>query len=117
LEAHLHCQAKSLSDARAVVSQMRTVLAHERERGGIGALAKGAGLSRRTLQRRLQVRGGSFRSLRDELRRDQAIELLRDPIVTCEAVAAALGFSEPSAFHRAFMRWTGRSPGEFRKRP
>jgi AraC-like DNA-binding protein len=115
LESHLHCQAKGLSDARAVASQMRTVLARERERGGIGALAKGAGLSRRTLQRRLRVRGGSYRSLSDELRRNQAIELLRDPNATCEAVAAALGFSEPSAFNRAFKRWTGKSPGEFRK--
>lgn len=70
-----------------------------------------------TLRRRLQEEGTSYRRLKDAVRRDAAISSLaagREPIAE---LAARLGFSEDTAFHRAFRRWTGTTPGAYRLRP
>ncbi|MFD7665231.1 AraC family transcriptional regulator [Streptomyces sp. NPDC059788] len=70
-----------------------------------------------TLRRRLQEEGTSYRRLKDAVRRDAAISSLtagREPIA---ALAARLGFSEDTAFHRAFRRWTGTTPGAYRPQP
>jgi AraC-like DNA-binding protein len=66
-------------------------------------------ISRRTLQRELERRGTSYKLLFDEARRARAATLL-DQHLTVAEVAERLGFSEPSAFFRAFRRWTGGSP-------
>lgn len=71
-------------------------------------------LSPATLRRRLQREGTSFQRLKDAVRRDAAIAGLaggREPIAE---LAARLGFSEDTAFHRAFRRWTGTTPGAYR---
>jgi len=71
-------------------------------------------MSARTLRRRLESEGTSYQRIKDKARRDRAISLLRHPgLPVCE-VAEALGFSDPSAFHRSFKKWTGQSPGSFR---
>ncbi|MCB1954270.1 MAG: AraC family transcriptional regulator [Rhodocyclaceae bacterium] len=67
-----------------------------------------------TLRRRLAEEGHSFQGLKDALRRDQAIELLAREDNHIHDIAYALGFAEPSAFHRAFRKWTGASPGAYR---
>ncbi len=67
-----------------------------------------------TLRRRLHDEGQGFRSIRDDLRRDAAIEYLSRPDLTLPAIATLLGFSEASTFHRAFKHWTGVAPGEYR---
>jgi len=53
--------------------------------------------------------------MRDSARREAALELVIHPLSKLDAVAGELGFSEYSAFHRAFRRWTGFSPTEFRE--
>jgi AraC-like DNA-binding protein len=70
-----------------------------------------------TLRRRLDDEGNSYRAIRDELRRDLAISLLSDSEKSIMDIAAALGFAEASAFHRAFRKWTGARPGEYRRLP
>ena len=77
------------------------------------AFAAGLGLAPATLRRRLRADGQSFAALKDELRRVQAERLLRQG-QSVAGIAAALGYSEPSAFHRAFVKWTGQSPGAWR---
>lgn len=72
-------------------------------------------LSVRTLQRRLARSGQSFRGLLQELRFARAIERMQDPTVKLIDVAFDLGFSDPAHFTRAFRRWTGVSPREFRR--
>ncbi|MBL8428477.1 MAG: AraC family transcriptional regulator [Dechloromonas sp.] len=67
-----------------------------------------------TLRRRLDDEGQSYRSILDDLRRDLAITLLSDTQQGISEIAEALGFAEPSAFHRAFKKWTGARPGEYR---
>lgn len=73
--------------------------------------------SEQTLRRQLREEGTSFSDIRDELRRDTAIRTLAgdgERAESVEALAARLGFSEASAFHRAFRRWTGATPGAYR---
>lgn len=74
------------------------------------------GLSARTLDRRLAAEGTSFRDVLDGVRRELAEQLLRDPRVTTGEIAFQLGYSESTAFHRSFKRWTGLTPREFRRR-
>jgi AraC-like DNA-binding protein len=69
----------------------------------------------KTLVRRLQIEGTSFRRLLDELRLQLAERYLRQPGLTTEEVAFLLGYSEKSAFNRAFRRWTGRPPLSYRE--
>lgn len=68
-----------------------------------------------TLRRRLRLDGTSFRAIKDQLRRDMALTLLSQGQANVADVSAELGFAEPSAFHRAFRKWTGARPGEFQR--
>lgn len=68
-----------------------------------------------TLRRRLHEEGASYQEIKDQLRRDLAISYLSDSDRSVADIALELGFSERSAFHRAFQKWTGASPGEFRR--
>ena len=68
-----------------------------------------------TLQRRLQAEGLNYQRLKDEFRRDIAIDLLSVDQLTVAEVAGRTGFQETSAFSRAFKKWTGVSPGAYRR--
>lgn len=68
-----------------------------------------------TLRRRLRDEGQGYQSIKDDLRRDVAIEYLGQSELTLLDIANRLGFSEASTFHRAFKGWTGVSPGAYRK--
>jgi AraC-like DNA-binding protein len=70
----------------------------------------------RTLQRRLKDQGVEFKGLVDETRRLFALTYLRDPGNTLAEIAYLLGYSEVSAFNRAFRRWTGSTPSDYRRR-
>ncbi|MNL65735.1 HTH-type transcriptional regulator VirS [compost metagenome] len=72
-------------------------------------------MSNSTLQRRLQAEGTHYQNLKDDLRRDMAIDLLSRGDMTVTDVAAETGFQETSAFHRAFKKWTGVNPGAYRR--
>jgi AraC-like DNA-binding protein len=71
-------------------------------------------MTTRTLRRKLDEEGTSFRRLVGELRMEVAVKYLRDTELTVDDIAYSLGFSEATIFRRAFRRWTGRSPREFR---
>jgi AraC-like DNA-binding protein len=75
-------------------------------------VARQLGCSRQTLYRRLKAEGLTFEQLLDGVRRRVSLQLLGEgrPI---KEIAYRVGFSEPSAFSRAFKRWTGSSPGKF----
>jgi AraC-like DNA-binding protein len=72
------------------------------------------GIGARTLQRQLKQRAVSFSKLADDTRRQFSLRYLRDPENTLSEVSYLLGYSEVSAFNRAFRRWTGSTPSEFR---
>lgn len=68
----------------------------------------------RTLNRRLKEEGTSFQDIKDALRRDIAIRALQQGTDSIEQIAFDTGFSAPSNFHRAFHKWTNRTPGSYR---
>jgi AraC-like DNA-binding protein len=79
------------------------------------AISQQLGTSPRTLQRKLKEEGTTHQDLLDEIRRDLSKRYLSEPQMAICEVAYLLGFSEPSAFHRAFRRWTGITPREYRR--
>jgi AraC-like DNA-binding protein len=72
-------------------------------------------MSARTLERRLKDRGVVYKTLVDDMRRRFALDYLRDRRHTVTEVAFLLGYSEVSAFNRAFRRWTGSTPSDYRE--
>ncbi len=98
-----------------LVDQVRRALATalRDDDAQLSGVAKRLGLTARSLQRRLQDEGASFQTLRDETRRALADRYLGEGLSLAE-ISFLLGFSEPSAFFRAFKRWTGLTPIERR---
>lgn len=78
-------------------------------------LASQLNCSPQTLRRRLREQGSSVQAIKDQMRREQAIHLLGRPELSIQEIAEQLGFSEASAFHRAFRRWTHLTPGAYRE--
>ena len=78
-------------------------------------IAQALHVSTRSLQRRLAEAGSSYKELLDETRRALATSYLRDRSYSVSEVTYLLGFSDTSSFSRAFRRWTGESPTDFRK--
>ena len=76
----------------------------------MGEVARDLGVSRHTLYRRLKAEGATFETVLDGLRHRLALRLVRDQGLSVKEAAWRLGFSDPTAFSRAFKRWTGTSP-------
>ena len=73
-------------------------------------------LSERTLQRRLQSEGTNLREVIDVVRKRRALQCIADPSLSLSEVSWRLGFSQFTAFARAYKRWTGEAPGLARSR-
>ncbi|WP_101758006.1 AraC family transcriptional regulator [Oceanicoccus sp. KOV_DT_Chl] len=71
--------------------------------------------SQKTLRRKLNREGTSFQDLKDQLRKDIAIDKLMNEHISLESIADELGFSDKNTFARAFKRWTDLSPGRYRE--
>ncbi|AUM13433.1 AraC family transcriptional regulator [Ketobacter alkanivorans] len=82
----------------------------------LDSVANGLNTPTRSLQHQLEQSGTSFRQLLDNTRAELARHYLDDPDMALVDVAFLLGFSEQSPFTKAFKRWTGETPGEYRKR-
>lgn len=118
LEEHARVLARRVpvapSGFPAEVQKM--IAAAPAEGGSVENVARALHVSMRTLQRRLVASGTTFREVSDAVRSQLAEGYLADPAVSIAEVAFLLGFSEQSSFNRAFRRWTGVSPGRWRKR-
>lgn len=82
-------------------------------RADMGQVARALGMSVRSLRRRLDVENKTFQAIANEAHSAIAKQLLRDKQRTIQEVAYEMGFSDASAFHRAFKRWTGITPRSF----
>lgn len=78
-------------------------------------VAKELNLSERGLQRKLKEKGTTFRTVLDEVRKMIAIQYIKDPVNRMSDITFLIGFSEQSAFSRAFKKWTGISPLKYRE--
>jgi AraC-like DNA-binding protein len=114
-----------LLDERLVQAERSSFAARVREmlpamidQGGAlrDAVARRMAISERTLQRRLADEGTDFSTLVDEVRRTIAQQYLGSDRISVKNLSYKLGFSDPSAFHRACLRWFGKAPGEFQQR-
>jgi AraC-like DNA-binding protein len=115
-EQHADAVLSGMDEKGSTSHQVAQVLA-DRLKGAVPPLrdiARELAMSDRNLQRALRNDGTSFQKLLDQVRRDLAISHLANPATSAGQVGFLLGFSEPSAFHRAFRRWTGKAPGAFR---
>jgi AraC-like DNA-binding protein len=81
----------------------------------LARITKRLSMGARTLERRLTEHGTVFKTLMDDTRRRFALEYLRNPKHTLTEIAFLLGYSEASAFNRAFRRWTGKTPLQYRR--
>ncbi|HVK86898.1 MAG TPA: AraC family transcriptional regulator [Kofleriaceae bacterium] len=109
-------QARAPSDATMSAHVARVLREALRiDEGHVELVAKRVGLTARSLQRRLKDEGTSFHALREQVRKDLARRYLDEKLSIAE-ISFLLGFSEPSAFFRAFKRWTGQTPIEARRR-
>lgn len=94
----------------AVLQQLLTRgMAHKQQ------VASLIGMSPRTMQQRLAEENSNFAALLDEVRHTLALKYIADPVLSLGQIAELLHFSDASAFYRAFRRWTGRAPGEYRR--
>jgi len=100
-----------------LLQALRSVLREYRSGGWltIDQAAELADSSARSLQRRLALAGSDFSELVEQVRIDLAMELLRDTDISLPEIAQQLGYSSQSNFCRAFQRWTGKTPTEFRR--
>lgn len=101
---------------RLLVQRVRSLLHSQPGASTAEALAGALNVSARTLHRQLQEEGASLQVLKDEVRRNRAMDALgrgRRPI---KQVAQAVGFGNEKSFARAFRQWTGESPAEYRRR-
>jgi AraC-like DNA-binding protein len=117
LEQHAeHLLAKS-PRRDTFVAQVRAAILGELRTGSISAaaVAKRLGTSPRTLRRRLDADGTTYQKQLADLRRELALRYMREKHLSIDEVALLLGFSERTAFIRAFRRWTGHSPTAFRQ--
>jgi len=73
------------------------------------------GMSGRSLQRKLQEEGSSFQKIYDDFRHQKSLQLLQTERLSLLDISLQLGFSESSTFYRAFKRWQGITPGEYRQ--
>ena len=83
----------------------------------LSGAAKQLGLSPRTLRRRLAEADQTYRAVTQQMQGERACILLRNPDLTLQDVASALGFTDTTAFYRAFKRWTGRTALDYRNAP
>lgn len=120
LRAYFQKQCESTRDAFSsdppFTALVRQRLAASMEGGALGMadIARALGTSSRSLHRRLQDEGTSFNELVDQVRRQFAEQYLARPKLAISEVAFLVGFNGPSAFHKAFRRWTGVTPSEYR---
>lgn len=109
---HAEGLMRRLADRRTVRGQVEGLLAARLHKGAAGmeAIAAAMGMSPQTLYRRLKAEGVRFEAVLDGLRRDLAEGYLSSEKLSVNETAYLLGFSDPSAFSRAYKRWTGTSP-------
>lgn len=118
LEEHARILAQRLPPAgSSFKAEVQKAIAAVPPEGGSAAdIARALHVSVRTLQRKLIKAGTTFRDVSNAVRGQLAVGYLADPKVSIAEVAFMLGFSDQSSFHRAFRRWTGESPGRWRRR-
>jgi AraC-like DNA-binding protein len=117
LLSHLDEELSSLRVEPSLERQTKDAISRSLSEGlpKMADIARSLGMSARSFHRRLDEHGMSFKTLTDDTRRELAEGLLRDERYALSEIAFLTGFSEQSAFTRAFKRWVGVTPASYRK--
>ncbi len=117
LEQHADALLERLPCRRTLDERVRVLIERSLPTGPpvVDEMASSMGMSPRSLRRHLADLGTSVSRIVAEVRRDQAFALLNSSEKSVGEIAYEIGFSEPSAFNRAFKRWTGRTPLDHRR--
>lgn len=117
LTRHLEAELERFRSEPSLVRITRDEIASKLSEGlpKMADVARKLGLSVRSLHRRLADHGVTFQSLAEETRREIALGMLRDEDCPFSEIAFLTGFSEQSAFNRAFKRWTNQTPASYRR--
>lgn len=118
LEGHAERLLKELPPIRNFTEGVRAILESGLETGNtrMAVVAKHMHVSGRTMRRRLHEEGTSYLQLLDSVQRKLAMAHLQADALSIGEIAQRLGFSRIPSFYRAFKRWTGVTPGEYRNR-
>ena len=118
LDRHAELLLAELPKPERLTDKVRRLLGDNLKGGdlGLGVLTRRLGMTGRTLQRKLREEGTSYQDLVNEVRCEFSKQYLQKSGMAIGEIAYSLGFSETSAFHRAFKRWTGMTPKEYRRR-
>ncbi|WOI32816.1 AraC family transcriptional regulator [Tritonibacter scottomollicae] len=117
LTPHLDAELSEVTREPTLVVQAKASIAQSLSEGApkMPEIARSLGLSARSFHRRLSDHGMTFQILTEQTRRDLAEGLLQDECRSLAEIAFLTGFSEQSAFSRAFKRWVGKTPASYRK--
>ena len=101
---------------RSLSVQVKAMMGHDFSDGfpSFETISSALSTSAPTLRRRLKREGTTFQQIKDEARCEAAMLWLDRPELPVNEVALQMGFTDPSAFHRSFKKWTGKTPGQFR---
>lgn len=104
------------ADGNNLSAQVKAMIGHDFSEGfpGFETISSALNMSAPTLRRRLKREGTTFQQLKDEARCEASMLCLDRPELSINEVALQMGFTDPSAFHRSFKKWTGQTPGQFR---
>lgn len=104
-------------DKDDIIQQVKAAILDQLPSGNVtdDSVSEAVYTSIRSLQRKLHEKGTTFKTILTEVRKDLALKYIHDRKLTLTEISFMLGFSEMSSFSRAFKRWTGESPKEFRK--
>jgi AraC-like DNA-binding protein len=117
LREHAERVLADLPRAQRFTEKVRSLILRDLA-SGTSTAARTAGLlhvSQRTFRRKLRQGGTSFKELHDDVRRGAALRYVATGELALLEIAFLLGFSEAASFHRAFKRWTGQTPREYRR--
>lgn len=106
------------AETSELISSVRRIMGYDLSQGfpSFEEVAEALNMSPPTLRRHLRKEGVSYQGLKDQCRKDAAIAYLSRPELSVSAVSALMGFTDPSAFHRSFKKWTGLTPGQYREK-
>lgn len=116
LLGHVNRLVKQLRPQPTTAQRVRRAIARQLPRTpDADRVAKALNMSRQTLYRKLKKEGEGFQQLAESVRQQRGLRLVAEGRYALSEIAFLLGFSELSAFSRAFKRWTGESPAHYRR--